>query len=201
VGTGDVPAGYDRVLVDAPCSGIGTLRRRPDLGTRKNPKNLADLAALQIDLLARAAGRVKEGGTVVYAVCSVLREEGEDVVRAVLERAPFLRPAPFAGEPARRLAGPRSALRVTPFEHQTDGYFLASFVRGLRPRPAGASPERGPTPDPGKSPTGDAGPSEPGGFGDSPPENVTEALPWNGSEGGSFEKTTGANHLGLDRDA
>jgi 16S rRNA (cytosine967-C5)-methyltransferase len=129
VGTGDVPNDYDRVLVDAPCSGVGTLRRRPDLGTRRHPKSLAELAALQVDLLARAAGRVKEGGTVVYAVCSVLREEGEDVVRAVLERAPFLRPAPFAGEPARHLAGPGSVLRLTPYEHQTDGYFLASFVR------------------------------------------------------------------------
>lgn len=129
VGTGDVPNGYDRVLVDAPCSGIGTLRRRPELGTRRHPESLAELAALQIDLLVRAAGRVKEGGTVVYAVCSVLCEEGEDVVRAVLERAPFLRPAPFAGDPAARLAGSRSALRLTPYQHQTDGYFLASFVR------------------------------------------------------------------------
>jgi len=130
VGAGDVPAGYDRVLVDAPCSGIGTLRRRPDLATRKDPAALPELAALQVDLLVRAAERVVPGGAVVYAVCSILREEAEDVVEAALARAPFLRPAPFPGEAARAIAGDRASLRLLPAEHQTDGYFLASFRRG-----------------------------------------------------------------------
>jgi 16S rRNA (cytosine967-C5)-methyltransferase len=129
VGAGDVPSGYDRVLVDAPCSGVGTLRRRPDLATRKDPARLAEVAALQVELLARAAERVKEGGAVVYAVCSVLREEGEDVVEAVLARAPFLQLAPFPGEAARQIAGDSPTLRLTPYEHLTDGYFLASFAR------------------------------------------------------------------------
>jgi 16S rRNA (cytosine967-C5)-methyltransferase len=129
VGAGDVPAGYDRVLVDAPCSGIGTLRRRPDLATRKDSAALVELAALQVELLLRAAERAKVGGAVLYAVCSLLREEAEDVVDAALARAPFLRLAPFPAEAARTIAGESPTLRLTPAEHQTDGYFLASFVR------------------------------------------------------------------------
>jgi 16S rRNA (cytosine967-C5)-methyltransferase len=129
VGAGDVPAGCDRVLVDAPCSGTGTLRRRPELVSRREPASLVDLAELQTKILVAAAERAKTGGSIVYAVCSVLREEGEDVVARVLARAPWLIPAPFAGEPARSLAGDANVLRLLPHEHGTDGYFLFSLRR------------------------------------------------------------------------
>ena len=84
VGAGDVPPGYDRALVDAPCSGVGTLRRRPDLALRRDPEDLGRLAALQAAIVRAVATRVRPGGRLVYAVCSVLREEGEEVVAAVL---------------------------------------------------------------------------------------------------------------------
>jgi 16S rRNA (cytosine967-C5)-methyltransferase len=129
VGSGDVPATYDRVLVDAPCSGTGTIGRRPDLATRWRAAELAGLQDLQSRILVAAAERAKPGGTVLYAVCSVLREEGEDVVALALERAPWLQAAPFAGDPARQLAGDAPTLRLTPLTHGTDGYFLASFRR------------------------------------------------------------------------
>lgn len=80
VGRGDVPAStYDRVLVDAPCSGIGTLRRRPEILLRRTEADLALLGETQRAILRNAATALKPGGTLLYAVCSVLREEAEDV--------------------------------------------------------------------------------------------------------------------------
>ncbi len=83
-GSGDVvEGGYDRVLVDAPCSGTGTLRRRPEIVLRRTAADLAALGELQRAILARAARAARPGGVVVYATCSVLREELEDVVSKV----------------------------------------------------------------------------------------------------------------------
>jgi 16S rRNA (cytosine967-C5)-methyltransferase len=129
VGEGDVTAEYDRVLIDAPCSGTGTLRRRPELQTRRSSENLAELSALQRAIVTRAAGRVREGGRLVFAVCSVLREEAEDVVEAVLAARPELRLAPFDAEAARAIAGDAPTFRILPHVHGTDGYFVASFLR------------------------------------------------------------------------
>jgi 16S rRNA (cytosine967-C5)-methyltransferase len=129
VGAGDVPSGYDRVLIDAPCSGTGTIGRRPDLATRWRAATMNELRDVQSKILVAAAERAKPGAAVVYAVCSVLREEGELVVDRALAGAPWLEPAPFPGEPARTLAGAATSLRLTPRAHGTDGYFLASFRR------------------------------------------------------------------------
>ncbi|HKQ68421.1 MAG TPA: transcription antitermination factor NusB [Polyangiaceae bacterium] len=129
VGTGDVPSNYDRVLIDAPCSGTGTLRRRPDLATHRQAAELGALADLQVAILVSAASRAKEGGAILYAVCSVLREEAEEVIERARALAPFLVPAPFPGGPARTLANEATTLRLLPHLHGTDGYFLASFVR------------------------------------------------------------------------
>lgn len=125
-GTGDAVAGYDAVLVDAPCSGTGTLRRRPELALRRVATDVAELAVLQRGILRHAASLVKPGGRLVYAVCSVLREEAEEVIAGAGEMG--LEPAPFAGAAARALAE-APTLRLLPSEHGTDGYFLASFVR------------------------------------------------------------------------
>ena len=127
VGSGDVGASYDRVLVDAPCSGIGTLRRRPELLARRAVQDLTSLEPLQLAIVARAAEHVKPGGRLVYAVCSVLREEGEDVIEKLRARMPRLVPAPFEGAAARAIAGDAPTLRLLPHVHGTDGYFLASF--------------------------------------------------------------------------
>jgi 16S rRNA (cytosine967-C5)-methyltransferase len=138
-GTGDVAGPYDRVLVDAPCSGTGTLRRRPELLLRRVYADLAGLATLQRAILARAAMLVRPGGIVVYAVCSVLREEAEEVVRNVAELG--LEPAPFEDAIARVVAGaepgaaggagsdPVTTVRLLPHVHGTDGYFVACFRR------------------------------------------------------------------------
>jgi 16S rRNA (cytosine967-C5)-methyltransferase len=127
VGVGSVPDDFDRVLVDAPCTGTGTLRHRPEIGLRLSPEDPARMAALAEKILRRAAGCGRSGGRVVFAVCSVLREECEAVVARV---ADVLEPAPFdAPELAGVFAADATSFRLTPLRHGTDGFFVASFVR------------------------------------------------------------------------
>jgi 16S rRNA (cytosine967-C5)-methyltransferase len=125
VGSGDVSGVYDRVLVDAPCSGVGTLRRRPEIALRREHVELEEFAAAQIAIASRAAAHVRPGGTLVYVVCSVLREESEAVVEALLRTRPELEPAPFEPAEARAIAGDASHFRLLPHVHGTDGYFVA----------------------------------------------------------------------------
>lgn len=121
----------DRVLVDAPCSGLGTLRRNPDLKWRHGPEAIVELAAKQLRILESAARLVKPGGRLVYATCSILRAENDDVVERFAGAHPEF--APLAcGEllAAQRIpleAGDR--LRLWPHRHQTDGFFAAAFER------------------------------------------------------------------------
>lgn len=139
-GTGDVPAAYyDRVLVDAPCSGTGTLRRRPEILIHREAADLARLAELQVTIVRRAATRVRDGGRLVFAVCSVLHDEAEAVLAKLAEPnaevpgsggAPpvILTPAPFDADVITALAGSAPTLRLLPHVHGTDGYFIASFT-------------------------------------------------------------------------
>lgn len=129
VGSGGVPDGYDHVLVDAPCSGTGTLRRRPEMSQRRHEGDLARFSGAQIAIATRAASRVRPGGSLVYVVCSVLREEAEDVVAEVLRAVPELSAAPFEAPEARAVAADASSFRLLPHVHGTDGYFVARFVR------------------------------------------------------------------------
>lgn len=127
VGTADLPGGFDRVLVDAPCTGSGTLRHRPEIALRLGPDDPARLGALAERILRSAAGLAKPGGRVVLAVCSVFREEAEDVAARVTD---VLEPVPFDAPELAPLAGPEAtSLRLLPLRHGTDGYFVASFRR------------------------------------------------------------------------
>jgi 16S rRNA (cytosine967-C5)-methyltransferase len=121
----------DRVLVDAPCTGLGTLRRNPDLKWRQSPQSLAELTRKQGSILAAAAALVKPGGRLVYATCSILREENEAVVEAFLaahqqfscdDASGILRAQGIALE-----TGPH--FRVYPHTHRMDGFFAAILTR------------------------------------------------------------------------
>jgi 16S rRNA (cytosine967-C5)-methyltransferase len=124
----------DRVLVDAPCSGLGTLRRSPDLKWRQTPQTVAEQAALQGAILASAARLLKPGGRLVYATCSLLREENEAVAEAFAAAHPAFEPEPAvdlltAGkvpDAAALCAGEGGRfLRLWPHRHRTDGFFAA----------------------------------------------------------------------------
>lgn len=124
----------DRVLVDAPCSGLGTLRRNPDLKWRQSPDSIAELSAKQGAILAAAASLLKPGGRLVYATCSLLAEENERVVSAFLEAHPEFSPL-GAGAVLQRQGidlAPASAddfLRLLPDRHGTDAFFAAVLER------------------------------------------------------------------------
>lgn len=126
-GVGAARGPYDRVLVDAPCSGTGTIRRRPELLSKRKAADITELAALQRAILTRTAALVRPGGRLIYAVCSVLRDEAEGVIGAAAELG--LVPAAFDSAVADRIARGGTSFRLLPHEHGTDGYFVASFVR------------------------------------------------------------------------
>jgi 16S rRNA (cytosine967-C5)-methyltransferase len=120
----------DRVLVDAPCSGTGTLRRNPDI--RWRPLDLPALTAGQRAILAAAATLVRPGGRLVYATCSLLREENEAVVEAFLVDQPGFHRAPVSAILARRqvpLPDAGDYLHLWPHRHGTDGFFAAVLER------------------------------------------------------------------------
>ncbi|HEV8651560.1 MAG TPA: transcription antitermination factor NusB [Actinomycetes bacterium] len=114
----------DGVLVDAPCTNLGSLRRRPEARWRHQPGEVEDLAALQLQLLEAAADAVRPGGAVVYSVCTWTRAETDAVVDALLERRPDLDPAPLAGP-----AGPGARRQLWPHREGADGVFLARLVK------------------------------------------------------------------------
>ena len=107
---------FDRILVDPPCSGFGTLQSRPDLRWRRQPESIPELAALQARILAAAARALAPGGMLVYSVCTISRAESEDVIDA------FLRDhGEFTGD--RRV-------QLLPHRDGTDGFFIARLLRG-----------------------------------------------------------------------
>jgi len=120
----------DRVLVDAPCSGFGTLRRNPDLKWRHGPQAIDELAAKQSRILAAAARLVKPAGRLVYATCSLLREENEAVADAFAAAHPEFQAISCAQLlAAQRIAIEGERLRLWPHRHGTDGFFAAAFAR------------------------------------------------------------------------
>jgi 16S rRNA (cytosine967-C5)-methyltransferase len=113
---------FDRVLVDAPCSGTGTLRRNPEIRMRISARDITTLSARQRLFLANAANVVKAGGRLVYSTCSVEREENEDVVRDFLRRDHRFRQVPVLKEDA-------CTMRTWPQHDGSDGFFIAAFER------------------------------------------------------------------------
>jgi len=121
----------DRVLVDAPCSGFGTLRRNPDLKWRQTPASIEEMRAKQASILAAAARLVRPGGRLVYGTCSILREENEDIVAAFVAAHPGFTTEPVTAvlTHARVPLDTGEYLRLSPHEHGCDGFFAAVLER------------------------------------------------------------------------
>ncbi|HEX2878272.1 MAG TPA: RsmB/NOP family class I SAM-dependent RNA methyltransferase, partial [Polyangiaceae bacterium] len=126
-GVGDLPADFDRVLVDAPCTGTGTLRRRPEILLRLQASDATRLGMLAEQIVRTAATRLRPGGRLVFSVCSVLQQECEAVVERLSD---MLAPVPFDAPEVTRLFGAEvTAFRLLTGQHGTDGYFAASLSR------------------------------------------------------------------------
>ena len=127
----------DRVLVDAPCSGLGTLRRNPDLKWRQSEQSVTELVAKQTAILDSAARLVKSGGRLVYATCSVMPQENEAVAQAFSQAHPDFEPLNVSQELTRLKVEPAADLctadgqflRLWPHRHGTDGFFAAVWVK------------------------------------------------------------------------
>ena len=121
----------ERVLVDAPCTGFGTLRRNPDLKWRQPESSVAELTAKQTAILNSAATLVKPGGRLVYATCSVLPQENEVIVDGFLAAHPEFTLGNVAADLARAGialdTGP--TLKLLPHKHGCDGFFAATLER------------------------------------------------------------------------
>jgi 16S rRNA (cytosine967-C5)-methyltransferase len=128
---------FDIVLVDAPCTGSGTWRRRPDAKWRLKPANLAERQAEQRDVLELAQKFVKPGGWLVYATCSVLADENSEQAAWFLGKHSDFVGIPFSeawrailpSEPPPSADSGKDSLLLTPFRHGTDGFFIARFQR------------------------------------------------------------------------
>ncbi|MBF8178989.1 MAG: RsmB/NOP family class I SAM-dependent RNA methyltransferase [Burkholderiaceae bacterium] len=121
----------DRVLVDAPCSGLGTLRRNPDVKWRQTPQSLVELNEKQASILAGAARLVKAGGRLVYATCSILDEENEAIVASFLASRDDFVLIPMSEVLAEQKIDLKMGdyLKLSPAQHHTDGFFAAVLER------------------------------------------------------------------------
>lgn len=127
---------FQKILVDAPCSGLGVIRRRADLRWHKAEEEIEKLPALQLEILERAAECVAVGGELVYSTCTIEPEENFDVVRAFRTRHPEFRPVnllenlPFTLTEERDIRqAEKGILQILPHHHSMDGFFLAKFQR------------------------------------------------------------------------
>ncbi|HEX5990249.1 MAG TPA: 16S rRNA (cytosine(967)-C(5))-methyltransferase RsmB [Solirubrobacterales bacterium] len=129
------PSSFDRVLLDAPCSDLGTLASRPDARWRKSPRTIERLTGIQDELLGNAATLLRPGGTLVYSTCTISRRENEDRVAALLAAAEAGEAPPLElddlGSLAPGLASPAQprALQLRPDRDRTTGFFIARFKR------------------------------------------------------------------------
>jgi 16S rRNA (cytosine967-C5)-methyltransferase len=121
---------FDAVLVDPPCSGLGTLQSRPDLRWRVRSESIQELAALQARILSAGAAAVAPGGALVYSVCTISRAEGPDLVEAFLGDHPYFNVEDAVGDREALPGAPAGpGIQLLPNRDGTDGFFIARLRR------------------------------------------------------------------------
>ncbi|MGI9952331.1 16S rRNA (cytosine(967)-C(5))-methyltransferase RsmB [Moorellaceae bacterium AZ2] len=124
----------DYLLVDAPCSGLGVLRRRPDARWRREPREIEELPGLQLSILKGSVGCLKPGGVLVYSTCSLAPEENQEVLRRFLQEADFMEYEDLSGyipnlPPDLKGQAESGQVQFLPHRHGTDGFFIARLRR------------------------------------------------------------------------
>ncbi|MCB9523252.1 MAG: 16S rRNA (cytosine(967)-C(5))-methyltransferase RsmB [Myxococcales bacterium] len=155
----DGPPPFDRVMLDAPCTALGTVRRHPEIKWRRSPRDPAKKAEVQAALLEAVCRGVKPGGVLVYSVCTDTDEETHGVIVPFLEAHPEFEievPGPGTRVNWRRLSSKRGFVRLSPERHDTDGFFAVRLRRkaeGEVAEPAAApASEEAPAPTPEETP-------------------------------------------------
>jgi 16S rRNA (cytosine967-C5)-methyltransferase len=120
---------FDRVLVDPPCSGLGTLQSRPDLRWRAREEAVAELASLQGRILAAGAAATRPGGTLTYSVCTISRAEGVEVIESFLREHPEFVADDLASEYPQWRQADLPHLQLLPHRDGTDGFFIGRLRR------------------------------------------------------------------------
>lgn len=121
------PETFDKILVDAPCSGIGLIRRKPDIKYNKDIKDFTSLQATQLEILSSVCQTLRKGGIMVYSTCTIVAEENQEVVKAFLAQHPQFEQVPL--EHAQKDIVVDGCLTITPEQYWTDGFFIAKFRR------------------------------------------------------------------------
>lgn len=116
---------FDRILVDAPCSGIGLIRRKPDIRYRKESSDFLDLQAIQLNILDSASKKLKKNGIMVYSTCTIFDEENFEVVNKFLETHPEFEQVEMTHEKENIVT--EGCIFITPEMYHTDGFFIAKF--------------------------------------------------------------------------
>lgn len=123
------PASFDRILLDAPCSGLGVIRRKPDLKWSKQEQDVVDISQLQLDLLHAVQGLLKPGGILVYSTCTILSAENEQVVESFLQKYPSYEvvrsPLEYLPELVNEALVARGMVQILPHQFDSDGFFIA----------------------------------------------------------------------------
>ena len=119
---------FNKILVDAPCSGLGLIRRKPEIRYTKTLNDLTKLQQIQLNILDHVSSLISQGGELVYSTCTISQEEDEDVVKAFLKRHDEYELQPFT---AGKLKAPKGILKILPDSYGSDGFFIAKFkLRG-----------------------------------------------------------------------
>jgi 16S rRNA (cytosine967-C5)-methyltransferase len=123
------PGSFDAVLVDAPCTGLGTLRRNPEIKWRLDPAEIPAIVALQRDLLENAAACLRKGGRLVYSTCTVLPEENDDQVASFLARHREFRQEKYIPHIPASCLDEKGAMKTVPHRHNMDAFFAACLTK------------------------------------------------------------------------
>lgn len=120
---------FDKILVDAPCSGLGLIRRKPEIKYTKTPEDPAHLQQIQLAILNSVAPTLKIGGRLTYSTCTMVKEENQDVVAQFLAAHPEFEQVSVPTLKPLHKAHSAPALQLFPDDYDTDGFFIASLIR------------------------------------------------------------------------